>query len=52
MEALDVEIIGEIAPGLRPITAIEYGRVQVMLFRSHLAEFSEEHLVFAMDNSV
>ncbi|KAL0468716.1 mating type protein [Neurospora intermedia] len=52
MSALDVEAITDIAPGLSPVTAIHYGRIQVMLFRSHLAEFAEEDLVYAMDNSV
>ncbi|KAJ4415823.1 Metastasis-associated protein mta3 [Neurospora sp. IMI 360204] len=52
MSTLDLDTISDIAPGLSPVTAIRYGRIQVMLFRSHLADFVEEDLVYAMDNSV
>jgi hypothetical protein len=52
MSTLDVDTISDIAPGLSPVTALHYGRIQVMLFRSHLADFAEEDLVYAMDNSV
>nr|CCD57786.1 putative_mat-A3_protein [Neurospora africana] len=52
MSTLDVDAISDIAPGLSPVTALHYGRIQVMLFRSHLVDFAEEDLVYAMDNSV
>nr|AAN77070.1 mating type protein A-3 [Sordaria fimicola] len=51
MSAPEVDIISDIAPGLSPVTALHFGRVQVMLFRSHLADFAEEDLVYAMENA-
>lgn len=51
MSVADIALISQIAPGPAPVTALRNGKPEVILFRSHLVDFDDEDLFFAMENA-